>query len=156
MSERQAQEILNFSQVSNAIGTGGQPTKEQFSGIKAAGYEVVVNLAMPDSPDALADEAKLVTRQGMVYVHIPVAWEAPTAGDLERFFALMDRNQGKKVFVHCVVNKRVSAFVFLYRVIRQGVPLEMAREALRRIWEPNPVWQNFIDESLARHGASGR
>jgi protein tyrosine phosphatase (PTP) superfamily phosphohydrolase (DUF442 family) len=156
MSRRQVREILDFLQVSDAVGTGGQPTKEQFSGIKAAGYEVVVNLAMPNSPEALADEAELVTRQGMVYVHIPVVWEAPTAGDLERFFVVMDRYQGKKVFVHCMVNKRVSAFVLLYRVIRQGVPLETAREALRKIWEPNPVWQSFIDESLARHGASGR
>jgi len=140
--------------VSDAIGTAGQPTAEQFGDIKAAGYEVVVNLAMPDSPDALPDESELVAEQGMAYVHIPVVWECPTAQDLEQFFAIMDEHWDKKVLVHCAVNKRVSSFIFLYQVIRQGVPPEDAREVLLRIWEPNAVWQSFMDDSLARHDTS--
>ncbi len=130
------------------IGTAGQPTAEQFAVIREAGYRVVINLALTDSPHALSDEADLVTEQGMVYVHIPVVWEAPTVRDLERFFAVMDSNHNERVLVHCVVNKRASVFVYLYRVLQLGVPSERARHALVQIWQPDAVWQRFIDSVL--------
>ena len=154
MSAQKVEEILNYLRISEAIGTAGQPTAEQFGDIEAAGYKVVVNLAMPDSPNALPNESELLAEQGMAYVHIPVVWECPTAKDLELFFAAMDEHRDRKVLVHCVVNKRVSSFIFLYRVIRQGVPPENARQALLRIWEPNAVWQSFMDDSLIRHKVS--
>jgi protein tyrosine phosphatase (PTP) superfamily phosphohydrolase (DUF442 family) len=103
---------------------------------------------MPDSPNALSDEQDLVVAQGMEYVHIPVTWESPTAEDLEHFFAVMDQNHSRKVFVHCVMNMRVSCFVFLYRALRLGVSVEDAWQSVLTIWEPNDVWQRFIDDML--------
>jgi hypothetical protein len=47
---------------------------------------------------------------------------------------------------------RVSAFMFLYRVLRQDVPLEEARATMNQLWEPNATWQKFIDAALAREG----
>lgn len=141
-------QILNYLQITETIGTAGQPTREQFAAIAAAGYELVVNLAMPDSPNALADERELLTRQGLDYVHIPVVW----GRDLERFMAVMDRNSGRRVFVHCALNMRVSVFVALYRVIRQGLDIDQARAPILEIWKPDPVWKAFAAESLARHG----
>lgn len=145
-------QILNYVQITETIGTAGQPTREQFAAVAAAGYELVVNLAMPDSPNALADERELSTRQGLDYVHIPVVWEAPAHRDLERFMAVMDRNSGRRVFVHCALNMRVSVFVALYRVIRQGLDIDQARASILQIWEPDPVWKAFMAESLARYG----
>ncbi len=147
-------DILNFRQICELVGTGGQPMAEQFSDIEAAGYKVVVNLAMPDSTNALPNEAELVREQGMEYVHIPVVWEDPRDVDLDRFFEVMARYRDQKVFVHCALNWRVSSFVYLYRVIQQGAPMEVAGESLLKIWKPNPIWQQFIERSLARYGAS--
>jgi protein tyrosine phosphatase (PTP) superfamily phosphohydrolase (DUF442 family) len=147
------QQIPNFLPITGELGTAGQPTPEQFGFVAAAGYEVVVNLAMPDSTGALADEAELVQQQGLVYIHIPVVWESPTLGDLDRFFEAMDAHAGRRVFVHCALNMRVSCFVFLYRVIRGGVPLAEAASTMRRIWEPNPVWSRFLEDALRHHGA---
>lgn len=130
------------------IGTAGQPTAEQFAAIKAAGYQLVINLALSDSLYALPDEAKLVGEQGMVYVHIPVIWEAPALNDLEQFFAVMESYRQMRVFVHCVVNKRASVFVYLYRILRLRVPAAKARDALLKIWEPDPVWHRFISDAL--------
>ncbi len=146
------EEITNFLRISDGLGTAGQPTPEQFAAIKAAGYELVVNLAMPTSTNALADEAELVAQQGMDYVHIPVVWEAPTLDDLARFFAVMDENRRRRIFVHCALNMRVSVFVLLYRVIRQGVPLASAQETLHRIWQPEGVWLEFAESALAHYG----
>jgi protein tyrosine phosphatase (PTP) superfamily phosphohydrolase (DUF442 family) len=143
-------QIKNFIKISERIGTAGQPTEAQFSAIKDAGYEVVINLAMPTSTNAISNEGELVTSQGMEYVHIPVQWEAPTAQDLDDFFHVMKANQSKKVFVHCALNMRVSAFIYLFRVICQGVRSVDAAEQLHQIWEPDKVWQEFIQTTLAR------
>lgn len=144
--------ICNYLPIGPDLGTAGQPGPEQFALLRAAGYELVVNLAMPTSTGALPDEAALVAAQGMEYVAIPVVWEAPTLADLERFFDVMERARGRKVFVHCALNMRVSAFVFLYRVLRLGVPLDAARETMQRIWQPDGVWAAFVDDALARLG----
>jgi protein tyrosine phosphatase (PTP) superfamily phosphohydrolase (DUF442 family) len=144
-------DICNFLSLGR-IGTAGQPTGAQFAAVKAAGYRVVVNLALPTSTNALPDEAERVTALGMTYVHIPVIWESPTLQDLDEFLAVMERYGEEKVFVHCALNMRVSAFIFLYRVIRLGVPPDEARGALLQIWQPDDVWSRFIGRALAHHG----
>ncbi|AFZ32771.1 Beta-lactamase hydrolase-family protein [Gloeocapsa sp. PCC 7428] len=144
-------EIYNFLQVSDAIATAGQPTAQQFADIKAAGYEVVVNLALPTSTHAIANEQKIVEDLGMDYVHIPVIWEKPTLEDIERFFHVMQANADKNVFVHCAMNMRVSAFVYLYRVIHEQTSVEEAKQDLQRIWQPNDTWQQFIDKVIAHY-----
>ena len=149
------QKIRNYLRISDTLATAGQPRAEEFAAIRDAGYQVAINLAVSTSTNALPNEGDIVAELGMDYVHIPVVWKNPTSADLERFFAAMDRYQGQKVFVHCGMNMRVSSFILLYRVIRQGVPLETAKEALSKIWEPDTTWQWFIDDSLARHKPAG-
>lgn len=142
-------DIFNFVPVSDHLGTAGQPTAEQVSALKDAGYEVVINLATGATPRDLPNEANLLQQHGIEYIHIPVIWEEPSADNLSQFFAAMDANQDKKCFVHCIANMRVSAFVYLYRVLKQGVPEAEARTTMNQLWEPNKVWQGFIDSTLA-------
>ena len=141
--------IQNFLQIDPALGTAGQPTREQFPTIAQAGFEAVINLAMPNSLDALPDEAALAETLGLAYVHIPVVWTNPRPEDLRRFFGELERRQGQRVFVHCARNMRVSAFVFLYRVLRRGEAFESCRQDMLRIWEPNDTWMSFIESNLS-------
>lgn len=150
MAAPQLSDIYNFLTISDHLGTAGQPTAEQLAAVKEAGYDVVINLALGTTPRDLPNEADLVTRHGMEYIHIPVVFDKPTEADLTRFFEAMDENRDKKCFVHCIANMRVSAFVFLYRVLRQGVAPDEARAMMNRLWQPNAVWQKFIDEALAQ------
>jgi protein tyrosine phosphatase (PTP) superfamily phosphohydrolase (DUF442 family) len=140
--------IQNFLQLSPTLATAGQPRREQFALIAGAGYDVVINLAMPDSWDAVPDEAELVTELGLAHYHIPVEWEDPHREDLVQFCDLMDLLEGQKVFVHCARNMRVSAFIFLYRVLRQGRPAVDCRPDLEKIWQPNEVWEEFIQKNM--------
>jgi protein tyrosine phosphatase (PTP) superfamily phosphohydrolase (DUF442 family) len=142
------QAIRNYLALSPTLGTAGQPTAEQFKAVAEAGYTVVVNLALSTSDHAIPNEAELLKSLGITYFHIPVVWEAPTPADLAIFFKVMDRNREVKVLVHCALNMRVSAFVYLYRVLRLGVDPAVAIADLHRIWHPNPTWQTFIDQSL--------
>ena len=150
LDSAQLSNIYNMLSITDNLGTSGQPTSAQLAAIKEAGYEVVINLATGTTPRDLPNEADVVAAQGMEYIHIPVVWDNPTEADLVRFFEVMDATQDKKRFVHCIANMRVSAFLFLYRVLRQGMPLEAARATMAQIWEPNPIWQKFINEALAQ------
>jgi hypothetical protein len=60
----------------------------------------------------------------------------------------MDARQGRRLFIHCIANMRVSAFMALYRIHRLGWPRD---EALGFVDVPAfpPVWQAFIAEMLA-------
>lgn len=142
------QAIKNNLMINTNLATGGQPTAGQFSILQAAGYEMVINLVPSSSPEALPGEEKIVTGLGMTYLHIPVIWDAPTRQNLEQFFEAMHQHQHHKVFVHCVLNYRVSVFVFLYHVMIHGIKMEKARQAMLKIWEPNPTWERFIQEQL--------
>jgi len=146
--------IYNYRAVDEAIGTSGQPTVAQLAGIAQAGYRTVINLALHDDPRySLPDEAGTVRSLGMDYVHIPVQFATPTEADLKAFFAAMDAHGGEKVWVHCAANMRVSAFLGLYRVLRQGWPRDKAFELMRGLWEPNEVWSAFIAKALAEPSA---
>lgn len=144
--------IRNYRTVDDHLATAGQPTREQFSEVAQAGFDVIINLGLHDDPRySLPDEPGLVKSLGMQYVHIPVQFGSPTEDDLQAFFRAMDENKGKRVFVHCAANMRVSTFVGLYRAIHLRKPLEQSFSLMREIWEPNVVWAKFIHDVLTKH-----
>lgn len=145
-------DIRNFYQVTPLLGTSGMPRPEHINRIADEGYELLVNLALPSHPEAIQNEGALVSARGMTYVHIPVEFDRPTPDDFGAFAAILDAWRGRKVFVHCAMNYRVSAFVFLYRVVREGLSVDEARLDLEKLWQPDPVWQDLIEEVLELHG----
>ncbi|MEM8810314.1 MAG: protein tyrosine phosphatase family protein [Cyanobacteria bacterium P01_G01_bin.38] len=145
-------DICNYVQLSDQIATSGQPTVEQFAEIKAAGYGVVVNLAMPNSKNWLPDELTIVKAQGMTYQHIPVVWEDPTAENLSDLFATLEKNCDSQVWVHCALNMRVSAMMYLYNRLQRQQSDAEARPYMEQIWTPNETWQGFITAQLGEIG----
>jgi protein tyrosine phosphatase (PTP) superfamily phosphohydrolase (DUF442 family) len=141
-------EIYAFLAIGQRLATAGQPTEIQFHAIREAGFHTVINLALPTSDNALANEGSVVTGLGMAYVHIPVDFKAPTSQDFHAFCGVMDAFAERRVFVHCAANMRVSAFVFLYRVLRRGVAVSEAERDLHAIWQPDEVWTRFIQTQL--------
>ena len=148
MANNDIENICNFLKISDLIATAGQPTAEQFTSIKLSKYQIVVNLALLDSPNALPNEESIVKSLSIEYIHIPVMWANPTIEDITRFFSVMKDSSNKRVFIHCAANKRVSAFIYLYRIIQQGLKKEQAQKDLHRIWIPNERWQNFIQQVI--------
>lgn len=140
--------IINFLRISETLCTAGQPQPDHFPVLAKAGYETIINLAVPASSNFLMDEAELCAQNGLRYVHIPVEWKNPTREKLKEFFTLMNALRGRKVLVHCALNMRVSSFVFLYRVIGLGESMEVASQDLQRIWTPNEAWSDFQMQML--------
>ena len=151
MSPSSVRDVYNFRQATPDLATSGQPTEEQLGAIAAMGYTVVINLALHNDPRySLQDEAASVQALGVDYVHIPVQFGAPTEGDLLAFFDAMDRNSGRRVWIHCAANMRVTAFVGLYRILRFGWAEDDAFSLMRSVWKPDQVWSAFIASQLAK------
>ena len=148
-------DIYNYRQAAPDIATSGQPREDQLAAIAAAGYEVMINLALHDDPRySLEDEASSVQAVGIEYVHIPVQFGAPTTRDMTSFFDAMDRTKGRRVWIHCAANMRVTAFLGLYWQLREGWPEERAFSLMRDVWQPNDVWSSFIATQVANASAA--
>lgn len=141
--------IKNFIQINEHIATAGQPTKKEFKTIAQAGYDVVLNLSMHNK-GALKEEDKIVSKNGMLYIHIPITWKEP---ELDRFLFALDtlkllQRQQKKVFVHCIMNWRVSILIYQYKksiLYKKNVKLKAPKD-----FKPNKQWKKIINLNIKR------
>jgi len=140
--------IKSYRKISDKLHSAAQPTTEQFKSIQQASVDLVINLALVDSPGTIENEPNVVQDNGIEYSYIPVDFKKPEITDSECFFQAMDQNIDKNVLVHCAYNWRVPAFVYLYRVIKQEFNDEKAKQDMLAIWEPDETWQVFIDNAL--------
>jgi len=145
----------NTHQIYDWLWTSGQLSERDIDTLPALGIEAVINLALPTSTNALPGEAELITNHGIAYFQIPVVWEAPTIEDLTTFFKIMAALKGKKVWIHCAKNMRVSAFLYLYRRLCLSEPEEVAVYPMAEVWVPNEIWRSFIARALRTLKPSG-
>jgi protein tyrosine phosphatase (PTP) superfamily phosphohydrolase (DUF442 family) len=144
----------NYVQWREGLASSAQPKAEWLAAVGGQKYATVVNLAPPQSHGSLANEGLLVAGKGVKYVNIPVDFTRPTAEDFRFFSEVMKAAGANSVFVHCQANFRASSFVFLYRVIHEGAPVQETWAKLQSAWVPDRVWRRFIEETLKPHGKS--
>jgi protein tyrosine phosphatase (PTP) superfamily phosphohydrolase (DUF442 family) len=152
MTGRAGDQPANFVRWRPGLASSAQPSAMYLARVRAEGYDAVINLAPPQSHGSIASEGAIVTGQGVRYLNIPVDFRRPTAADFAEFVEEMQRRSGENVLVHCQVNMRATAFVFLYRVIHEGAPVDEAAAKLTGVWIPDRAWKKFIDDTLAAHG----
>ena len=136
--------IFNYLPINGQLSTSGQPTEEQFASIKAAGFDVVINLAPHDTENSLRDEAAVVDQLAMNYIHIPVNFSKPSESKFGLFIDAMVQSKNKKIWLHCAANMRASAFLFRYRRDILKEDATTAKLDLDKIWQPLGVWAQFI------------
>ena len=144
--------ILNWLRLDDRVTTSGQPDEAELAAIRTLGVARVINLALHSHPKALPDEAATVHGLGMRYTHIPVDFDRPTEDDYRRFCEAMAASADAPVHVHCIVNARVTAFFYRYRIEVLGSDAAVARTMMERVWRPGGVWADFIGDA----GAIGR
>ena len=123
--------VKNYLEISPKLSSSGQPASKDFELIAEHGYQVVINLSMPDSKSALTNEGYLVTLTGMTYIHIPVAFDAPELSHLIAFFDAME------------------AFLYLYSRLLKRKSKEDSEKYIYPHWEPNDTWSGFIERCEA-------
>lgn len=137
--------IPDFVQLTPRIATSAQPAEVQFTAIANSGYHAVVNLSMPNAKNAIKNEGFIVTSFDMSYVHIPVPFNNPHIEHLRLFIRTMDNYINQNVWVHCAKNYSVAAFIYHYLTLICGYTKKDARSSMFDKWQPDQVWQEFID-----------
>ena len=123
--------------------TSGQPEESAFPVLAAAGCGAVLNLLPPGQERT--DEEDRVLDLGMDYRVVPVVWLDPRPRDFARFQSVLADWRDRNVLVHCAANYRVSAFFHILRTKVEGVDASVSAAVLRDVWEPNPVWRDYLD-----------
>lgn len=139
---------MNFHRINPTLATGGHLVDAGAAQLAEQGVTLVIDLR--DKPPA--DEQQQLEKAGIQWVNVPVVWKDPRKGDFEEFARLMAANKDENILVQCQANYRASAFTYLYRVTRQGVPEVEAREDLNVIWAPEGAWQKFVEGILDGDG----
>lgn len=133
--------ILNFKQVTPRIASSGQPEAEAFPVIQQAGYQTVINLGMADHAKAVVDEDERLQALNMRYLALPVPFDNPQLQHLKQFYQLMQSAKSDNIWVHCVLNYRVSVFLYHYLQAVTGLDAQQAKAAVFTDWQANAVWQ---------------
>lgn len=147
LSKNTLEGIYNYLKVGGSFTTSGQPNEEQFAVIRDAGYKMVINLAPANVENSLSDEALLLSNLGLTYIHIPVNFKKPTSKDFQKFVESISSSNLDETWIHCAANMRVSAFIYKYRCEVLNEKPEDAKRDLKKIWEPNSVWKQFISKA---------
>ena len=140
--------ILNYVKINELISTSGQPKIEELELIANEGFEVITNLAMPTTSNALENEDKIVSSLNMSYIHIPVDFENPKISDLKLFLNVLQALGANKVWIHCAKNYRVSAFMYVYHKYILHTPFEQIDLSIFDMWQPSLVWQKLMKVQL--------
>ncbi|HZF46404.1 MAG TPA: protein tyrosine phosphatase family protein [Sphingomonadaceae bacterium] len=148
------EDIRSWQRLSPRVTTSGRIEDADLARLKAIGITHVINLALDDHPEALADEGVKLAAEGIGYTHIPVPFDAPGEDHFGAFVDALGAIEAP-VHVHCIANWRVSAFFYRYHLSR-GMAEAEARALMERQWSPEksdhpaaPAWAAFIGESEA-------
>ena len=142
--------ILNYIKINELISTSGQPNIEELKHIANEGFEVIINLGLQSSSNALENENKIVTDLDMTYIHIPVNFENPKLSDLKLFLTILQSLESNKVWIHCSKNYRVSAFMYVYHKYVLHTPFEQIDLSIFEDWQPNLAWQELMKVSIEK------
>ena len=149
---RDPDDIRAWQRLSERVTTSGRLQQHDPARLAAIGVRHVINLAMPDHPDALPEADGAFAAQGIGYTHIPVPFGAPDEAHYRAFVEAFEAAEGP-VHVHCIANWRVSAFFYRYNRDACGMPEAEARALMEQQWSPEehdhpdaPTWAAFIAE----------
>lgn len=140
--------IINLIKINDKLFTSGQPTSKQFELIANDGFEVVINLGLATSEGKIEKEDEVVTSLGLTYLHIPVDFQEPTLKNLNDFLELLYSQRDKKVWVHCIKNYRVSAFMYVYHKYIFQTPFDEIDLDIFNEWQPDSAWQDIMKTSI--------
>lgn len=92
--------------------SGGQPSPEELTALRDAGYKTVMNLRNPDEP-GVGNEAEVVDGLGMTYVSLPIDGAASLTRENVEAFAEALESVEYPLAIHCGSGNRIGAMFAL-------------------------------------------
>ncbi len=117
----------NLARIGQRIFFAGQPGEDDFGLFAQRGVRTVINLRTDQEVEELSfDEGEVVRREGMAYMHVPVA-----AGELSRdgfgeIAQKLRESDRHPVLIHCASSNRVGYVWALFRMLRDDLAVEEA------------------------------
>lgn len=142
-------DLKNFQANTPKMVSSGLPNKAHFEALEKIGVTTVIDLIPGDRSEELA----LISDMSFNYHNIPVIWKNPTLDNFKEYVSLMkiaDTEPGKTL-THCRLNWRGATFTYLYRVTQLNEDEALAKQDMLSIWQPDDVWQAFIDQVKAEY-----
>ena len=125
--------IPNFQQVEEGFFRGGQPGDQEIEALHQLGFQTVVSFR--NEKDVIQWERGLVEKRGMTFISIPLSWKRlPTNEEAIYFLEIAKDESRRPLFIHCREGRdRAGAMTALYRIARQGWPVEKAYAEAKRL-----------------------
>ena len=123
----------NFLWIGKNFCTGGQPSLEDLSKLKAQGVRSLLNLRRPGETDLFQQEKEAARSLGLNFFNIPVDSSNLQAEQVDKFLEVVSEESNHPVFIHCASASRVGGLWIIYRVLHDDWSIEKAEEEARRI-----------------------
>ena len=145
---------MKRGKISEMLSVGGQPTEDDLVGLKAEGFDAIVNLRREGEDNQPLDpksEGMAAAAAGLRYFHIPVNSADPRREQVDAVRAALGQVAGP-VFVHCQGGGRACTMALLATATASGHGAKemMAQAEAAGFPVSNPVVAEFIGGILDR------
>ena len=144
--------MKKIGKISERLTVGGQPTEDDLRGLKAEGFDGIINLRRDgeaNQPLDPAGEGKAATAAGLKYFHIPVNSADPKREQVEAVRTALSQVKGP-VYVHCQGGGRACMMALLATAPASGYGAKemMAQAETAGFPISNPVVAEFVGRIL--------
>jgi uncharacterized protein (TIGR01244 family) len=140
----------NYTRVDATVACGGVTSPEAIAELKRRGFVSVINLRELSEP-GVADEAAVVEKAGMRYLHIPLNSAKPETAPVDRFLAAVADRSNQPVYIHCGSANRVGAVWAIKRALQDGWTTDKALAEAEAIGLRSPVLRQFALDYISAH-----
>lgn len=121
--------VSNFAEVTPKLFRGGQPKGKGFDNLKRIGIDMIVDLRL----SGIEREKQNATQARMQFVSLPWHCVYPRDEVFSKFLRLLQKNQDKKIFVHCRYgDDRTGMMIAAFRMAMQGWSAAEAAREMRK------------------------
>ncbi len=138
----------NFLWIGKDFCTGGQPSLEDLSKLRAQGVRSLLNLRRPGETDLFQPEEERARSLGLNFFNIPVDSSNLSTEQVDEFLEIVSEESNRPLFIHCASAGRVGGFWMICRVVHDNWSIEKAEEEARRIGLRSPRLLEFARSYL--------
>lgn len=123
--------IRNFRRVTPWLFRGGQPGTDGIKALTDLGIKTVISLRWGRS--AVEIERRYVEEAGMRFFNVRLNyWFLPSQETINQFFSLIDSEESRPIFVHCLHGAdRTGLVIAMFRMTRQGWTVQEAYREMK-------------------------
>ena len=136
--------ISNFHEYSPSLWSGAQPSETDLQTLSGSNVQVIVNISPASAKNALTNEAAIVEKLGMDYIHFPVDCSNLRPIHYKTFSGIMHSVADKRIFVHCGGNIKTSNLIHMYDVLENGTDERESLATLLSIQQPEQKWFTYF------------